>query len=103
MNENYGMTLMFIAANLCDKYDEWKNDSNLMNIVDLNTNSICIGLKQMYPSISDKIRQCMALAFSMYFFLLISEGFAQADKKVLDEHMLDEQNLEAMLNNLELD
>jgi hypothetical protein len=103
MNENYGMTLMFIAANLCDKYDEWKNDSNLMNIVDLNTNTICIGLKQMYPLISDKIRQCMALAFSMYFFILISEVFTQADDKMLDEHMLDEQNLEAVLYNIGLD
>ncbi len=72
--KNTGMTFMVIATSLCSKYDEWKNDANIMTIVDLNTNSICIGLKEMYPSIDTKVVQSIALAFTMYFVITIQDN-----------------------------
>lgn len=68
-----GMALMVIATSLCDKYDEWITDPNILNVVDLQKNSICVGLKQLYPTINDKITQSIALAFTMYFVLAVQE------------------------------
>lgn len=80
--ENSGMTIMYLATSLCEKYDDWKNDENFATVADLNTNSICLGLKNMYPKISDRVRQSMALAFSLYFYLLIHNGLIEADKQI---------------------
>ena len=77
MHTNSGMTLMVIATSLCNKYDEWKNNEKLMNLVDINTNSICMGLKDMYPEIDNKVIQSIGLAFSIYIYLLVTAGVAE--------------------------
>ncbi len=74
---NSGMMLIVIATNLCNRYDEWKNDTNIMNIVNLDTNSICIGLKKIYPFIDTKVVQSIALAFTMYFVILIQDDLQE--------------------------
>ncbi len=78
-SKNSGMMLMIIATSLCNKYDEWKNDINIMSIVDLNSNSICVGLKKIYPTIEDKITQSIALAFTMYFIITMQDNYNNCD------------------------
>lgn len=75
MAEFDGLTVMVIATTLCNKYDEWKNDENYMKIVDLNKNSICVGLKKLYPMIEDKVTQSIALAFSFHFYFTLSSAY----------------------------
>jgi hypothetical protein len=79
-SSNYGMTIMFLATTLCEKYEEWKDDSNLNKIIKLDENSICIELKKMYPMISDKVRKSMSLAFSLYIYLLLSDSMPNIEQ-----------------------
>lgn len=88
-NNNNTMTFMVIVTSLCNKYDEWKNDSNIMSIVDLNTNSICIGLKQMYPSIDDKVVQSIALAFTTYFVILYQDKLQNETENIINNLIVD--------------
>lgn len=85
---NSGMAIMFLATSLCERYDEWKDDLNMTTVADLNTNSICLGLKEMYPMITDRVRQSMALAFSMYFYLLVSGGLQNTNKQIEEENIM---------------
>lgn len=73
-SSNSGMTLMVIATSLCNRYNEWCTDSKIMDVVNVQTNTICIGLKQMYPLIEDKVAQSIALAFTMYFVITIQDN-----------------------------
>lgn len=82
---NNGMMLMVIATSLCNRYDEWKTDANIMNIVDLDNNSICVGLKTIYPSIETKVIQSIALAFTMYFVILIQDNLQKTNNEIIDE------------------
>ena len=90
--ENTGMTMMIIATSLCAKYDEWKNDTNIMKIVDVNKNSICIGLKNIYPTMETKVMQSIALSFTMYFIILLQQN-KQNQMDILKYIANDETNL----------
>lgn len=68
--QNGYLTLIVIATSLCDRYDEWKHNDEILKIVNLNDNVICNGLKQLYPSMDNKTVQSIALAFSIYFLFL---------------------------------
>lgn len=91
--ENSGMTLMIIATSLCNKYEEWKNDSNIMKIVDVNKNSICVGLKNVYPTMDMKVMQSIALAFTMYFVILLQNNLNEETNQTDRTDQTNQNNL----------
>lgn len=92
---------MIIATNLCSKYDKWKNDLNVINIVNMETNSICIELKKIYGNLEDKTIQSIALAFSMYFCLLLTGDESNLEKFLQNEN--EDQNFVMALENYLVD
>ena len=82
-SDNSGVAMMVIATSLCNKYDEWSTNLNIMNSVDIKTNTICIGLKELYPTIDDKVVQSIALAYTMYFVILIQDNLHKTKTKIL--------------------
>lgn len=102
-SENCGMTIMYLATSLCEKYDEWKTDENFIKVADANTNKICLGLKELYPHITNRVMQSIALAYSLYFYLLVN-----SETNKFNDEQLQNQNdalaiTKMMLANLELD
>lgn len=99
--ENCGMTIMYLATSLCEKYDEWKTDENFIKVADTNTNKICLGLKELYPHITDRVMQSITLAYSLYFYLLINN---ETNKFNDEQNQNDSLTIAKMkLANLELD
>lgn len=80
--KNNVITFIIIATSLCNRYEEWKLDKNIMDIVDVNNNTICKGLIKLYPNIEHKILQSIALAFTMYF-LIDSENSDESMKSLM--------------------
>jgi len=70
--ENDQLTLMIMATTLSKKYDEWSQNSDVMDVLNVNTNNICIYLKDKYPYIEDSIAQSVSLAFLLYLYLLVT-------------------------------
>ena len=71
--QNDSMLLTIIATTLSRKYDVWSKDDNVMNVLDTNTNSICIYLKNTYPYIEDSTAQSISFAFLVYLYMLVSK------------------------------
>ena len=65
------LKLMIIATTLSKKYDEWSKYPNTLDVLNVNTNAICICLKEKYPSIEDSVAQSISLAYILYLYALI--------------------------------
>lgn len=91
--ENCGMTIMYLSTSLCEKYDDWKNDENFTNVANLETNSICIKLKKLYPMMTDRVCQSIALAYSLYFYLLVINESNNFDKQQANNQKILLENL----------
>lgn len=65
------LKLMIIAATLSKKYDEWSKYPNTLDVLNVNTNEICICLKEKYPEIEDSVAQSISLAYILYLYTLI--------------------------------
>ena len=98
----YGMSILVIATTLCNNYDKWKNNNKLINIVDIDTNSICIELKRLYPGIENKVTQCIALSFPLYFYLLFTQAIMNYNiEKCNEQNLLNDNNQFDQLDHLE--
>jgi len=70
------MNFTVIATSVRNNYDEWCNNSDIMNVLDVEKNTICKGLLKSYPDINIKVVQSIALAFTIFFYLFIENYVA---------------------------
>lgn len=66
--ENSPLHIMMISTTLRGSYDNWINDA-LRETLNVETNQICINLKNMYPGIDDRSVQCMALSATIFTYI----------------------------------
>lgn len=57
------MNFTVFSTSLCGCYDSWKNDQSISEIINVDTNPMCINLKKMYPGVEDKVVQSIVLGF----------------------------------------
>jgi len=69
--------ILIMATTFCNNYDEWKNYDNIMNVLDMNTNSFCKKLKLQYPLSEDKIIQSISLAYSMALLMICNKTYEE--------------------------
>ena len=62
--------ILIMATTFCSKYDEWKDNLDIMNVFNINTNSFYNALKLSYPSAEDKVIQSISLAYLMTLFII---------------------------------
>ena len=70
INSN-NLNFTVLSTTLCGKYDEWKTNQKVMDVLNMNTNSLCIYIKIEYPKTEDKVIQSMALSFLINLYLLV--------------------------------
>ncbi len=68
--------ILIMATTFCSKYDEWKDNLDIMNVLNMNTNSFCKTLKSKYPLVEDKVIQSISLAYSMTLFMICNNSVA---------------------------
>jgi len=57
------MNFMVFSASLCGNYENWKNNPNISEIINVKTNPMCVNLKNNYPNVDDKVIQSITLGF----------------------------------------
>ena len=57
------MNFMIFSTTLCGNYENWKNNPNISEIIKIDTNPMCVNLKNDYPEIEDKVIQSITLGF----------------------------------------
>lgn len=63
------LDVLVLTATLRGKYDEWIKLPNMEEILNTDTNIICINLKKNYPQLDEQTMQSIALAFTTYFYI----------------------------------
>lgn len=97
--DNSFVAMIVIATSLTNRYDEWSSDDNIMGIVDINKNSICVGLKEMYPELDNKIVQSIALAFTIYMMMSIEFNENKTITEINNNNINDTIELEKNITN----
>lgn len=69
--ENDRLTIVVMATTLQSKYDEWSKDEKIMDVLDVEKNSLCIQLKNLYPHSEKNVIQSIALSFFLYLYTLV--------------------------------
>lgn len=82
------MDIMIMACTFCDKYDEWKNDENIMKILNTETNSFCKSLKYNYQLTDNKIIQSITLAHYMTLLSICNENYTLLPNDVNNDYLL---------------
>lgn len=57
------MNFIVFSTTLCGNYENWKDNSNISEIININTNPMCANLKKNYPDVEDKVIQSIVLGF----------------------------------------
>lgn len=71
-NNDSQISMLVTATTLCSKYDDWSINEKIMNVLNVNTNNLCIELKQKYPNADDKVVQSIVLALLLHFYMFWS-------------------------------
>jgi hypothetical protein len=64
---------MIFSTTLCGNYDNWKNNPNISEIINVKTNPMCVNLKNTYPDVEDKVIQSITLGFLCNMCYTISQ------------------------------
>lgn len=75
--------ILTMATTLCSKYDEWKKYDDVMDILDINTNSFCKKMKSKFPNSDEKILQSITLTYYLILFMICNDKIEniQLDEK----------------------
>lgn len=57
------MNFLIFSTTLSGNYDNWKNNSNISEIINVKTNPMCVNIKNNYPDIENKVIQSIVLGF----------------------------------------
>lgn len=63
------LRLLMMSTTLRGTYDDWINNPQFSEVLNVETNSTCIEMKRLFPTIDDKVAQSIALATLMYMYL----------------------------------
>jgi len=69
--------ILIMATTFCSNYEEWKNHDDIMNVLDMDTNSFCKKLKLQYPLSEDKIIQSISLAYYMALLMICNKTYEE--------------------------
>jgi hypothetical protein len=67
------INILIMATSFCGKYDEWKDNPDIINVLNMNSNSFCKTLKIKYPDAEDKVIQSISLAYLMTLFMICND------------------------------
>lgn len=67
------MNFMVFSTTLCGNYDQWKDNPNISEIINVNTNPMCVNLKNSFPDAEDKVIQSITLGFLYNVYYTISQ------------------------------
>lgn len=67
------MNFMVFSTTLSGNYDNWKNNPNISEIINVKTNPMCMNLKNDYPDVEDKVIQSITLGFLCNMYYTISQ------------------------------
>jgi len=93
------MNFMIFSTTLCGNYDRWVNNPYISEIINVNTNPMCINLKQSYPDVEDKVIQSMTLGFLYNVYHTISQH-ATSNDDLNDDNEMDNLNDDNYLDEL---
>lgn len=65
-NNNSTFDMVVISTSLYQNYDKWIDVENIKNILNTNTNSLCLRIKSAYPDLPEKNIQTIALSYLIY-------------------------------------
>jgi len=71
MYEKDVLDLLVITSTFVNSYNEWCIDSELMKILNITKNSLCVRYKYLYPFASDIIIQSIVLAIYCKVYISI--------------------------------
>jgi predicted ABC-type ATPase len=66
------MLIMSWAVSLQTNINNWMNNKETMNILDINKNILCKKMKEYNPTLSDIDIQCLTYALSLYTIYILS-------------------------------
>jgi hypothetical protein len=67
------MNFMIFSTTLCGNYNYWVNNPSISEIINVNTNPMCINLRKSYPDVEDKVIQSITLGFLYNAYNTISQ------------------------------
>lgn len=67
------MNFMVFSTSLSGNYNNWKDNQNISEIINVKTNPMCINLKNDYPDIEDNVIQSITLGFLCNMYYTISQ------------------------------
>lgn len=73
--------MSYIYEYLMSNWDDIENDKDVMNILDVNTNNMCIHYKNIDPTLDDKHVQIKALTLLFTLLLLM---FNMTNDNIID-------------------
>lgn len=57
------MNFIIFSTTLCGNYENWKNNPNISEIINISKNPMCVNLKNNYPDVENKVIQSITLGF----------------------------------------
>lgn len=67
------MNFMIFSTTLSGNHNDWKDNPNISEIINVKTNPMCINLKNDYPDVEDKVIQSITLGFLCNMYYTISQ------------------------------
>lgn len=80
-DDNY-INMLVISTSLCEKFDVWSKDEQIMNVLNMEKNNLCISLREKFHDISDKVIQ--SIVFSMMITLYMTMYNTTDDNNIDD-------------------
>lgn len=74
ISENNLFELMMISNCLTQQYDIWKNNDDIMTLLQSNSNIIKIKLINSYTNIDEQTLNCLSLSFYLYLYFSIMKN-----------------------------
>lgn len=71
MNDNEIQKIFDWTTQLSETYDDWINQNNCMEILNIETNNMCKKFIDLYPEFDTKQIQCVTFAFMIYMMIEI--------------------------------
>jgi len=69
MTNKYFKNILMYSTQLGVHHDVWKDDENINNILDVNTNSLSMMIKHNNPNLDDVSIKCITLALYLNIYI----------------------------------
>jgi hypothetical protein len=76
LSENNFFDLLVISNTLMSKYDEWRDNVDIISALNSDTNIFGFKLKEFYNNVDDKVVNSINLAFLIYLYINITNSMS---------------------------